>query len=167
MIDTTGFTSQVRLPEGGKIVPFFYGHLALMNLNEHDLDSKAHIPDWLDRLKHQTNMGPSFTGLYYGKPMLSFGIIPIWPGLAEAWMIPDKDIDTVAIPLCRCARQFFAWAETTMQLRRIQIIVRSSNVRAQKWAEFLYFEKESEMMGFGPTGESHFMYRRLNHGRNH
>jgi hypothetical protein len=165
MIDTSGFTSAVRLPEGGKIVPFFYGHIALMNLGPDDLQARANIPDWLDRIKNQTNMGPSFTGLYYGKPMLSFGIIPVWPGLAEAWMIPDENIGAITIPLCRCARQFFAWADTAMQLRRTQIIVRSSNVRAQNWAEFLYFEKESEMTGFGPTGESHFMYRRLNHGR--
>jgi hypothetical protein len=159
------FLSSLRLPEGGKLVPFFYGHVAMMNLNEHDEATRLAVPDWIGRLKAQTDMGPCFSGIYYGKPMMSFGIIPIWPGLAEAWMIPDRDIGRVAVPLCRVARQFFNHCETTMGLRRIQILVRSSNVRAVEWAKFLYFEHEAELKAFGPLGEDYLMMRRLSNGR--
>ena len=165
MSDLAEFLEGVRLPQGGKLVPFFYGHVSMMNLNEHDETTKRCVPDWLRRLEGQSALGPAFTGIYYGKPMLSFGIIPIWTGLAEAWMVPDKDIGRVSVPLCRVARQFFNHCETTMGLRRIQIIVRSSNVRAVEWAKFLYFEPEATLTAFGPDGEDYLMMRRLKNER--
>jgi hypothetical protein len=159
------FWAEQRMPVGGKVVPFFYGHVSLMQLNEHDQAVSSSVPDWLRRLKAQSELGPCFTGLYYGKPMLSFGIIPIWPGLAEAWMIPDRDIGRVAVPLCRVARAFFNHCDTVMGLRRTQILVRSSNVRAVEWAKFLYFETEATLTAFGPDGEDYLMMRRLKNGR--
>lgn len=165
MIDASEFTSSIRLPAGCKLVPFFYGHLAMMRFNEHDQAMINAIPDWTMRMRAQADMGPSFTALLHGRPLLCFGVIPIWRGVAEAWMMPDKDIGIVTQPLCRVARQFFDWSECTMQLWRIQIIVRSSNVRAIKWAKFLYFQEEAVMDRYGPTGEDHILMRRLNNGR--
>lgn len=161
MIDWAEFWDQQRMHRGAKVVPFSPFHVSMMNLNEHDETAKRCVPDWLRRLEGQSALGPAFTGIYYGKPMLSFGIIPIWPGLAEAWMIPDRDISCVAVPLCRVSRQFFNHCETTMALRRIQITVRSSNVRAVEWAKFLYFEPEATLTAFGPDGEDYLMMRRL------
>jgi len=165
MTDWGEFWDQQRMPLGGKVVPFFYGHVSMMSLNEHDEITKHTVPDWMGRLRGQSELGPCFTGVYYGKPMLSFGVIPIWPGLVEAWMIPDKDIGAVAVPLCRLARAFFNHCETTMGLRRIQILVRSSNVRAIEWAKFLYFRSEATLTAFGPDGEDYLMMRRLKNER--
>ena len=164
MSDWDEFWDQQRMPRGGKVVPFSPFHASMMSLNEHEEATRRCVPDWLRRLEVQSTLGPCFTGLFYGKPMLSFGILPVWGGLAEAWMIPDRDIGRVAVPLCRLARAFFNHCETTMALRRIQILVRSPNVRAIDWAKFLYFEPEATLTAFGPDGENYLMMRRLNNG---
>jgi len=151
MIDTSNFTSQVRLPEG-QTCPFFYGHIALMDLNEHDLDSRAQIPDWLDPIKGTNTHG---TIVYRALLRQTDAFVWDYPHLARTCrgldVIPTGTCGTVTIPLCRCARQFFAWAETTMQLRRIQIIVRSSECTRAKTGQSSHTSKrESEMYGFWP-----------------
>ena len=46
----------------------------------------------LNYLDACTKQGYGYTVLDKGKPIVCFGIVPQWPGVAELWLIPDKNL---------------------------------------------------------------------------
>ncbi len=146
---------------GHRTVDFHYGHIALMDLKESADEIRSSIPNYLQYMKNHTEGTPAFTVLVKGKPVLSFGIYPIWEGLAEGWMIPSNLINRNAVATVKGARNIFYHAGTAMGLRRLQFLVRSTNLPACRFAEVLYFEREATLRSYGPEGDDYHVYARL------
>lgn len=146
---------------GHRTVDFHYGHIALMDLKDTAQQLQSSMPNYLQYMRQHTEGTPAFTVLVGGKPVLSFGIYPIWDGLAEGWMIPSNLIDRNAVATVKGARNIFNHVGTAMQLRRLQFLVRSSNIRATKFAEVLYFNKETTLARYGPEGDDYHVYVRF------
>lgn len=146
---------------GYKTVDFHYGHIHLMDLTNYSRELSQAIPDFAMYLRHQAKDTPAFTVLDQGKPALSFGIYPIWPGLAEGWMVPSNHINRRAVALVRGGREIFSHIGTAMQLQRLQFMVRSSHLQATRFAEALYFKKEATLARYGPEGDDYHVYARF------
>lgn len=104
---------------------------------------------------------PAFTVMDRGKLLLSFGIYPLWPGVAEGWMIPSNLISSKAIALVRGAKSVFNNISTMMQLHRIQFMISSSHVQAIRFAEVLQFKREAVLSRYGPSGDDYYIYTRF------
>jgi hypothetical protein len=146
---------------GHKTVPFHYGHIALMSLGKEANEIKESIPNYMKYMQSMTEKTPSFTVMDKGKLLLSFGIYPLWPGVAEGWMIPSNCIDSKAIALIKGARNVFRNINSVMQLHRLQFMVRSSHVQAARFAEVLQFKREAVLSRYGPGGDDYYIYARF------
>ena len=113
---------QIFKIQGTKIsvVPFRSYLLKIMDLNEFDrLNlSQTNYFDYIDAASEQ---GYGYTVIENGKPMLCFGVVPYWPGVAELWLIPDKKkISEHKIKFHKGALEFMKLAAADLKLKRLQ-----------------------------------------------
>tara|TARA_Y100000593_G_scaffold83341_1_gene156960 strand:- start:1443 stop:1943 length:501 start_codon:yes stop_codon:yes gene_type:complete len=145
-----------------KLVPFQPFHMKLIQRNEFDIYIEKIMPNWNDYLLSYANNGLTFTGLVDGKVYAIFGLIlyPI-PGLAEAWLVSDKDLGRETVAFQRAITRFFPFIAKKKQLRRIQVIIRTSHVRFLRWIKRVGFVEEGVMRNYAPDGSSFTLFARL------
>ena len=146
-----------------KITHFHTKHLWLINLRDHEKKYFDYIPGYESYLAKNTIHNASYTGYYFGKPVVSFGLLNIFPGVAEAWLIPSKDLNNlkVALPFHKATKAFFNNAFRLFDLQRIQCTVDITNKDALKWIETMLFTREGIMKKFGPDGHDYVLYSRI------
>lgn len=105
--------------------------------------------------------GPCVTGFRLLKPVVCFGFVPIWSGVAEAWMIGSKPAREYPMTMTRTGKKAMDIAKISMGLHRLQITVRNTDKKAEKWAYAIGFQKESTMRGYGPDGSDYLMMTRF------
>ena len=90
-----------------------------------------------------------------------FGIYPLWKGVAEAWMLPSKELSDIKLQFHKSALRFFRYAPAKLKLHRLQTYVRSTNYRAIRWMESCYFKREGLLRNYGPDIKDYYAYGRL------
>lgn len=165
--DVSKLSKAVRLTGDKQLVPFSPVHVEMMDLGLFDRAYLENLPDWPGMLAGMAALGFAYTGTLEGKPMCSFGVTKMWPGLAELWMIPDIALSSVARPFHRATKLFLDVCMEELQLVRIQVTVCTLNVSADKWIRTLHFTEEGVLRKFGPEGADYKMYARLNQDVGH
>ena len=143
------------------LIPFRPEHLLRMELKGDELRYLEIIPEYHRYIIDMAIPDLSWTLVGKGKPVCLFGVRPMWPGVAEVWMLPGIGIEENAIALVKGGRHIFAQIEQEYGVRRLQIAVRKSNYTAYKFARSVYFEQESLMRQFGPEGDDYYMMTRI------
>ncbi len=100
----------------------------------------------------------TWTGVVDGDPIAVAGTMQLWPGRHMAWA--HMSLDTGP-------HMLWITQETLKRLKdvqgRIELTVRSSFAAGHRWAKMLGFEVEAPLMrGYGPAGEDHIGYVRIN-----
>lgn len=148
-----------------EIVPFHPMHVALMELRQQERIYIEHLPDWDTRLRYMQVNGASFTALADGQVGASWGVIPMWAGVAEFWMLTSTLVEKHPTVCARVARTVIDSFATSEGSRRVQIAVNASDPRALRFADFLQFEREGVLRAYGPDGSDYIMMARINDGR--
>jgi hypothetical protein len=146
------------------LVPFHWGHVRLMNLRRFERNHFRTLPDYPERLKAYGQHPHSYSALYRGQVACCFGAVPIWPGVAEAWLLTSDIVETSPVTLTRSAMSYFDTVVDQMRLFRLQISVDTRNSLAIRWAEVLHFVREGTLRSFGPDGADHYIYARITDG---
>ena len=74
-------------------VDFSTAHVYMLELDQWQRANMEAHPDYMGMLKSYSATGPAITALHKGKPVLSFGVVPLWPGVSEAWMLRGEAVD--------------------------------------------------------------------------
>lgn len=151
----------VRTP-GFRLIPFQPEHATMMQLRSVEAGYRERFAaeTWA-ALQARPRQGPCFTALLHGSPIAAFGLVRMWPGVAEAWMLTDEAIKRHGLPLTRAARKFFACAEQSERLHRLQITCDVRFFGAVEWAQVVGFRVEARLHRYGPDGTDHVMLVRL------
>ena len=146
-----------------KITHFHPKHLWFLNLRDYEKKYFDYIPGYENYLAKNTIHNAAYTGYYFGKPVVSFGLLRIFPKVAEAWLIPTKELNNlrVALPFHKATKAFFNHAFDLFDLDRIQVTVDTTNKDALKWIETMLFTREGIMKKFGPGGTDCIMLSRI------
>ena len=67
-----------------KITHFHPKHLWFLNLRDYEKKYFDYIPGYENYLAKNTIHNAAYTGYYFGKPVVSFGLLRIFPKVAEA-----------------------------------------------------------------------------------
>lgn len=147
---------------GFRLIPFAPEHVGLMRLRsvEHDYRERF-ARETMAALEARPRQGPCFTALLHGSPIACFGLVLMWPGVAEAWLLTDEAIKDYALPFTRAARKFFACAEQSFRLHRTQITCDTRFEGAVEWAQAVGFRVEARLHRYGPDGTDHILLTRL------
>lgn len=102
---------------------------------------------------------PSWTAIdENGEPVACGGLVQIWPGRHSAWMYLNDASAPHMLAITHYALDCLATVKG-----RLELTVRVDFDAGHRWARMLGFSVETPVMPFyGPEGEAHSMYIRVN-----
>ena len=144
------------------VVPFRSYLLNIMDLYDHDKKHLKEMPDYVSYLDSATQDSYGYCVLDKGRPVLCFGVSPQWYGVAELWMIPDKNlVSKHKIKFHRGAIRFMDYIMEELNLHRIHVTILASNLRAIRWIESISFTREGVLKKYTFDKQDMIMYSRL------
>ena len=142
------------------VVPFKSYLLNLMDLHAEDIQMINDFPNYFAYIDSVGDY--AYAVCIDGKPLTCFGVIPVWPHVAEIWMIPDKNMmQQYKTKFHKGAFKFMLTTAKQLNLHRIHCTVKANNARAIKWIEKMRFKKEGVCRQYGPDKVDYIMYARL------
>jgi len=145
-----------------KTVPFQSKLLDRMELKDFDKQSFNQFDNYYDYMDQLSISGESFSVLEDNyKPMLCWGIVPYWKGVAELWMIPNICLPKYKFKFHKTALKFLEHAAERYKLHRMQVSVHSLNIISCKWIEKCLFLKEGILKNYGQDKKDWILYARL------
>ena len=105
--------------------------------------------------------GLSFTLLHNNNPVCSGGIVPLWTGVAEGWVISSKRIFKTRIKASRLIKKRTDLLCAANKIWRLQTAVKSNFKTGLRFAEFLGFKNEGLMKAYGPDKTDYYRMARI------
>ena len=105
--------------------------------------------------------GLSFTLLHNNNPVCSGGIVPLWTGVAEGWVISSKRIFKKRIKASRLIKKRTDLLCAANKIWRLQTAVKSNFKTGLRFAEFLGFKNEGLMKAYGPDKTDYYRMARI------
>ena len=94
--------------------------------------------------------GLSFTLLCNSEPVCSGGVVPLWNGVAEGWVISSKRIFQNKIKAARLIKKRTDLLCNNNKIWRLQTSVKANFNMGLRFAEFLGLKNEGLMIAYGP-----------------
>lgn len=99
--------------------------------------------------------GPAFTGMAGQEIMACGGLVMLWRGVAEVWMVSTALVAARPLAFHRAVKRGLARLRQDMGLWRVQAAVQKEHEVSRAWLARLGFREEGEMPGYGPDGEDY------------
>ena len=131
-----------------RLVDFEIEHIKQMNMRDLDERMLKMAGDWEEKLRNTMALGRTMTGMKDDIILGCGGILPLWEGVAEGWLLTADEIEQYPLAFHKLVRQFIAEAEDALDLHRIQIYVWSEFNKSIRWVKSLGFENEGLMRAF-------------------
>ena len=122
------------------------------------------IPGFYHHMAQMRVPGLSWSAEVDGRIVASAGLVPLWKGVVEAWMISSDDIGRHQVKVARQIRTMFDDVMRQRGLYRAQANIHHKFDRAIRLAEWLGFENEGLMRRFGIEGADYFRYAKVKDG---
>jgi len=152
-----------HLPEHAAVryVPFHPAHAMVMHLDDKHVRAVAKAGDIQMMLETQARLGNAITAYLHGRPVACFGAVDIWPGVAEMWLLIEERGRKFGKTLTRAAIVYRDYTVLSRNLHRVQLTVRSDDIRAVRWAQAIGFEQEGLMRRYGPDQADFYIFGRI------
>tara|TARA_B100000902_G_C26714875_1_gene623710 strand:+ start:45 stop:500 length:456 start_codon:yes stop_codon:yes gene_type:complete len=144
-----------------KIVPYEIQHgdeMIEFGLNDTLMDGDATFKE--NRIDF-AGAGLAYTLLDNNVPICSGGIIPTWMGNAQGWVISSKRIFTNKVKASRLIKERTDLLCANNKIWRLQTAVKADFKIGIRFAEFLGFNKEGLMVGYGPDKTDYYLMARI------
>ena len=144
-----------------KVVPYETQHgdeMIEFGLNDTLMDGDATFKE--NRIDF-AGAGLAYTLLDNNVPICSGGIIPTWLGNAQGWVISSKRIFKNKIRAARLIRERTDLLCANNKIWRLQTAVKADFKIGIRFAEFLGFNKEGLMVGYGPDKTDYYLMARI------
>ena len=144
-----------------KIVPYKTQHgdeMIEFGLNDKLMDIDATFKE--NRIDFAM-AGLAFTLLDNNVPICSGGIVPTWLGNAQGWVISSKRIFRNKVKASRLIKQRTDLLCANNKIWRLQTAVKADFKIGIRFAEFLGFNKEGLMVGYGPDKTDYYLMARI------
>ena len=105
--------------------------------------------------------GLAFTLLDNNVPICSGGIIPTWLGNAQGWVLSSKRIFRNKIKAARLIKERTDLLCANNKIWRLQTAVKADFKIGIRFAEFLGFNNEGLMVGYGPDKTDYYLMARI------
>ena len=144
-----------------KVVPYETQHgdeMIEFGLNDTLMDGDATFKE--NRIDF-AGAGLAYTLLDNNVPICSGGIIPTWLGSAQGWVISSKRIFRNKIKASRLIKERTDLLCANNKIWRLQTAVKADFKIGIRFAEFLGFNKEGLMVGYGPDKTDYYLMARI------
>ena len=141
----------------GKIVLFEKQHadqLIANGLNDKLMDLDATYEE--SRICDYSKKGQAFTYISDGKPIFACGIVQLWDGVAEAWVLGSRNIFDIKILAAKTIKELQDDTCKKHKIRRLQTSVKANFDRGLRFATWCGFEIEGLKKKYGPDGSDYY-----------
>ena len=128
---------------------------------EEAMDGEEPVTGFYGYVAHMRVEGMSWSAEVDGTIVASAGLVPLWKGVAEAWMISSDDVGRHRIKVARQLRVMFDEVMWHRGLYRAQANIHHKFEKAIRLAEWLGFENEGLMRRFGIEGADYIRYAKV------
>lgn len=146
---------------GLEIVPFEPQHLEQLQFRDFEARELALLGDWRPRAEFYRRAGPAWTGFYNGQIIGCCGLLLLWPGVAEAWLVTGELCNQYRLSFHRAVKRGLAQVCRDLGLWRLQAAVHKEHYVSRLWVERLGFAFEGFMPRYGPDGADYVRFGRL------
>ena len=143
------------------LVPFVREHLVDLAEDDEGNPGRQLVGAWKSMVDRSIAPALAWSGIHNGHLVGCGGIIPIWDGVAECWLVGGWRLGTHRLSAVRALTATLARQVKEQQLRRLQAVVRADWDEAVRFVEFLRFQREGLLRGYGPDGSDHYVYARI------
>lgn len=93
-----------------------------------------------------------------GEIYAAFGIVPIWSGVGEAWMLPTVHLKRKKVSASRHMRIGLDELIGDLNMHRTQAAVKVDHEEAHRLVKFVGMREEGLMRRYGPDGSDYVRY---------
>jgi hypothetical protein len=142
-----------------KIVPFKAEHWDMIEFREFEQETMGKL---LDQVRLRVNdSGPTYTGFVDGKVAGFAGVILMWPGVGEGWILGSDLFASNKLWFIRNVKRYLEKIMKTHEMHRVQTTVLHGQTELIRLVEFLGMKFEGRLRNYGPNCEDYLMYGRI------
>lgn len=104
-----------------------------------------------------TARGGKFAAIHQDKAVCVFGVVPVTPGVGQAWLVGTNDTGKCSVAIATAAKECIAALFDT-DVHRIQAYSAAFHTQAHEWLEVIGFHRESTIKGLGKDGSDFYCY---------
>ena len=141
----------------GKIILFEKKHadeLIANGLNDKLMDLDATYDE--ARICDFSKKGQAFTYVDNGKPIFACGIVQLWDGVAEAWVLAGVNVYDIKFLAARTIKKLQDQTCKKYKVKRLQTSVKADFKRGLRFATRCGFEIEGLKKKYGPDGSDYY-----------
>ena len=143
-----------------EIIPFKPEHWDMIEFREFEHKTMGQFLEGI-RIKVGA-VGPAYTGLVDGKVAGFAGVMLMWPGVGEGWILGSDLFSEHKLWFARNVKKYMIKIMNTHDLHRVQTTVAHGHTALIRLVEFLGMKFEGRLRNYGPGGEDYLMYGRIN-----
>jgi hypothetical protein len=106
-------------------------------------------------------IGLSYTLLFNNNPVIAGGIIPIWSGVCEGWVMSSSRVFDHKIKAASAIKKRLDYLCINNNIRRLQTCVKEEFTTGVRFAEWLGLEKEGLMRKYGLDGTNYWRMAKI------
>ena len=102
-----------------------------------------------------------YTGVINGKPVVCGGVIKLWDGCFEGWVIASKSIQLHSFDVCKTIRRYTDKLYKKNKMHRLQTAVQKDFIEGYRFAQFLGMKQEGIMKKYDYLKQDYMRYARV------
>jgi hypothetical protein len=135
-----------------RIIAFELAHGEALLEDELNDERNRPAPEFGNFMPTMVHEDMAFTGIDNGYLVAAAGILPIWKGVGEAWLLGANRLGKHKIRVAKEVRKGLHRIADEQGMWRIQAAMRSDWPELARWARFLGMKHEGTMKKFGANG---------------
>jgi hypothetical protein len=144
-----------------EIIVFEPDHLTRMQPRSFEAAEMVLIGNPLERAAQYLQCGPAFTGKIGNEILACAGLLKLWEGVAEAWVVTTPLVTSKPLSFHRAISHSLRELTASMGLWRVQAAIRYDHAVSIRWATKLGLRYEGDMVGYGPDRSTYQRYAKI------
>lgn len=144
-----------------KLKTFSFSHLKLLDVRPEQGQALGVLTSDYGRLLENAST-VKISAFYKGACIACWGLVPLWAGVSEAWMLVSPNLSRGSLSVCRNIMQIL---DASLE-HRIQTSVLCDFEQGHRFVKMLGFRAEGVMEDFDNVQRSHIRYARLKKWQN-
>ena len=114
-----------------------------------------------NRICNYTTPGNGFTMFVDDKPVYSIGIVVLWNGVAEGWVMASKNVFDIKFLAAKTMKELTDEMCQRNKIKRLQTSVKAEFREGIRFATWLGMEIEGLKKNYGPDGSDYYQLARI------
>ena len=145
-----------------ELKPFKSEHadqIIAIGLNDKLMEIDASYTD--NRICDHSQPGNAYTMFVNGKPAFACGIVVLWDGVAECWVMASQNIYDMKFLAARTILNKTVEVCKKNKIKRLQTSVKAEFKEGIRFATWIGFEIEGLKKQYGPDGSDYYQLARI------